>query len=79
MEIEKVVIERHDKDTFCGVLTYRHALREQLLTWSCAVNEQQKLTLLLYPSSSSHAYPEVQTHYRLLADAILEEIQHTVG
>lgn len=79
MEISNVVIERHDGDTFCGVLTYEHEAREQLLTWSFALNEQKKVVLLLYPSVSNKVYPEVQTHYRELADAILDEIAQGVS
>jgi len=78
MEISNVVIERHDGDTFCGVLTYEHEMREQLLTWSFALNEQRKVVLLLYPSASTTLYPEVHSHYRELADAILEEIAQGV-
>ncbi len=74
MEISKVVIERHDGDTFCGVLTYEHDMRQQLLTWSFALNEQRKVVLLLYPSTSAMLYPEVQQYYRELADAILGAI-----
>lgn len=74
MEIERVVIERQEGGTYCGVLTYAHNFQQRLLTWSFAPDLDQKIVLLLYPSSSSHAYPEVQTHYRLLADAILAEI-----
>lgn len=74
MEIERVVVERRDGNTYCGVLTYAHAWRTQLLTWSCAVEPDRKLVLLLYPSSSGATYPEVQTHYRMLADAILAEV-----
>lgn len=74
MEISNVVIERHDGDTFCGVLTYEHDMRHQLLTWSFALNDQKKVVLLLYPSRSTTLYPEVHQHYRELADAILDEI-----
>lgn len=76
MEIDRVVIERHDGETYCGILTYSHDLRRQMLTWSFALNADQKIVLLLYPSNSTAHYPEVQTHYRLLADAILDEIFH---
>jgi hypothetical protein len=74
MQISNVVIERHDGDTFCGVLTYEHDMHEQLLTWSFALNERKKVVLLLYPSASTRCYPEVEQHYRELADAILEQI-----
>ena len=76
MEIERVIIERQEGGTYCGVLTYAHNFKQQLLTWSFAPDLDQKIVLLLYPSSSSHAYPEVQTHYRILADAIFAEIMH---
>lgn len=69
-----MVVERRDGDTFCGVLTYSHAWRQQMLTWSCAVEAERKLVLLLYPANTGGNYPEVQTHYRVLADAILAAI-----
>lgn len=78
MEISDVVIERHDGETFCGVLTYEHDMRERLLTWSFALNERKKVVLLLYPSSSAGSYPEVEQHYRELADAILDRIGQRV-
>jgi hypothetical protein len=74
MQIERVVIERKDGDTFCGILTYEHALRHQMLTWSFHLDTERKVVLLLYPASSATAYPEVQLHYRELADAILDAI-----
>ncbi len=79
MEIDRVVIERHDGETYCGILTYSHDMRRQMLTWSFDLNEEKKVILLLYPSSSTSHYPEVQSHYRVLADAILDEIFHVTS
>lgn len=79
MEIDRIVIERHDGETYCGILTYSHDMRRQMLTWSFDVNDEKKVVLLLYPSSSTAHYPEVQSHYRLLADAILDEIYHVTS
>lgn len=76
MDIDRVVIERHDGETYCGILTYSHDLRRQMLTWSFDVNEEKKVVLLLYPSSSTSHYPEVQNNYRQMADAIMDEIFH---
>lgn len=45
-----------------------------MLTWSFHLDTERKVVLLLYPASSATAYPEVQLHYRELADAILDAI-----
>lgn len=79
MEIDQVIIEREDRLSYCGVLSYRHADRYQMLTWSFERTPDNKVVLLLFPSNSSETYPEVQTHYRELADAILEAILHAAS
>ncbi|HEY9899507.1 MAG TPA: hypothetical protein V6D00_10025 [Pantanalinema sp.] len=79
MQIDRVIIEREDRTSFCGVLSYLHADRHQMLTWSFERTPDNKVVLLLFPSSSSGHYPEVQTHYRELADAILDAILHAAS
>ena len=75
MEIQDIIIEREDRDTYCGVLTYRHRHEELLLTWTFQWGDRQKVVLMLYPSTPSTSDSGViQSHYRELADAILGEV-----
>lgn len=75
MEIKDVIVERRDSDTFCGVLTFAHRHRQQLLTWSFQVDGGQKVVIMLYPSSRQNTdMPVVEAHYREFADAILDEV-----
>ena len=75
MEIENIIIEREDRQIYCGVLTYRHQHEAQLLTWSFQWGEAQKVILMLYPSCTAAADASlIQLYYRELADAILEEV-----
>lgn len=75
MDVDRVVIERRDGTDVCGVLVYHHTRNQQLVTWSFFLNDQHRQVLVIYPSSES-AEPDVTTHYRALADAILQEIFH---
>ena len=72
MEINEIVIERTEHETYCGVLTYRHDRQDQLLTWTLQWSERQQVVLVLYPSNPAGAETAViQAHYRELADAIV--------
>ncbi len=75
MEIQDVIIERQDQDTFCGVLTFRHRHEEQALTWTFQSGESRKVVLMLYPAKPATTDTRIiQSHYRELADAILGEV-----
>ena len=75
VEITDVIVERHDADMFCGVITFSHRHKQQLITWSFQVDGGQKVVIMLYPSSkASTDMTSVEAHYRDFADAILEEV-----
>ncbi len=75
MEIKDIIVERHDADAFCGVITFSHRHKQQLLTWSFQVDTGQKVVIMLYPSSRQNTdMPVVEQHYREFADAIMDEV-----
>ncbi|MBO9542260.1 hypothetical protein J7643_16850 [bacterium] len=74
MDIDRVIVERQDGMSFCGVLSYEHGDKHQMLTWSFERTPDNKVVLLLFPASANGHYPEVQVYYRELADAILDAI-----
>ncbi|MBM3266635.1 MAG: hypothetical protein FJZ01_03215 [Candidatus Sericytochromatia bacterium] len=80
VEIKDVIVERHDADAFCGIITFSHRHRQQMLTWSFQVDGGQKVVIMLYPSSRQTTdMPVVEEHYREFADAILDQVFKASG
>ncbi|MBU6429164.1 MAG: hypothetical protein KGR26_09160 [Cyanobacteria bacterium REEB65] len=74
VEIEDIVIERHDGPQFCGILFYCADKTARYVPWSVNLENPKQVVLKLFPPDSQSNLEIVRDHYETMADAIVDRV-----